>query len=277
MDLGLSGRTAVVCASTGGLGVAVARALGRRGRSGRRVRTARRPGRRPWPRNCPSPSASRWTCTARAAPTARRGRGRRFGPIDILVLNGPGPSPGRRPRSTDEVAAAAFAHRWCDRSHGWSSLALPGMRARAGDASWRSARAGWSRRCPTWPCPTWAAPRWPATSRPSPPRSPLDGGHREHAAARPHRHGPGGRARPGRRQAPGTTAEESQVGIPQDHPARRYGEPEEFGAAAAFLCSAPASYITGMALRCDGGLVRSTVTLFQPTPATTPRTRSFHP
>ena len=40
-------------------------------------------------------------------------------------------------------------------------------------------------------------------------------------------------------------------------PAGRYGEPEEFGAAAAFLCSAPASYITGVALRCDGGLIRS--------------------
>ena len=40
-------------------------------------------------------------------------------------------------------------------------------------------------------------------------------------------------------------------------PAGRYGRPEEFGAAAAFLCSDSASYITGVALRCDGGLVRS--------------------
>jgi 3-oxoacyl-[acyl-carrier protein] reductase len=40
-------------------------------------------------------------------------------------------------------------------------------------------------------------------------------------------------------------------------PAGRYGEPAEFGAAAAFLCSAPASYVTGTALRVDGGLVRS--------------------
>src|SRR3984957_5204841 len=38
-------------------------------------------------------------------------------------------------------------------------------------------------------------------------------------------------------------------------PAGRYGEPDEFGAVAAFLCSAPASYVTGAALRCDGGLV----------------------
>ena len=40
-------------------------------------------------------------------------------------------------------------------------------------------------------------------------------------------------------------------------PAGRYGTPEEFGAVAAFLCGTPASYLTGTAVRCDGGLVRS--------------------
>lgn len=39
-------------------------------------------------------------------------------------------------------------------------------------------------------------------------------------------------------------------------PAGRYGRPEEFGAVAAFLCSTPALYVTGTAMRCDGGLVR---------------------
>jgi 3-oxoacyl-[acyl-carrier protein] reductase len=37
-------------------------------------------------------------------------------------------------------------------------------------------------------------------------------------------------------------------------PARRFGEPAEFGAAAAFLCSAQAGYITGQNLLIDGGL-----------------------
>jgi 3-oxoacyl-[acyl-carrier protein] reductase len=40
-------------------------------------------------------------------------------------------------------------------------------------------------------------------------------------------------------------------------PARRLGEPAEFAAAAAFLCSARAAYVTGATLRVDGGLTRS--------------------
>lgn len=38
-------------------------------------------------------------------------------------------------------------------------------------------------------------------------------------------------------------------------PAGRYGDPDEFGAVAAFLCAAPAGYVTGSTVRCDGGLV----------------------
>jgi 3-oxoacyl-[acyl-carrier protein] reductase len=40
-------------------------------------------------------------------------------------------------------------------------------------------------------------------------------------------------------------------------PAGRYGDVEEFGAVAAFLVSARASYITGSVVRCDGGSIRS--------------------
>jgi 3-oxoacyl-[acyl-carrier protein] reductase len=41
-------------------------------------------------------------------------------------------------------------------------------------------------------------------------------------------------------------------------PARRYGRPEEFAAAAAFLASEPASYVNGVTLLVDGGLFRGT-------------------
>lgn len=40
-------------------------------------------------------------------------------------------------------------------------------------------------------------------------------------------------------------------------PARRYGEPAEFGRAAAFLLSSAASYVTGATLQVDGGRIRS--------------------
>ena len=36
-------------------------------------------------------------------------------------------------------------------------------------------------------------------------------------------------------------------------PARRFGQPDEFGAACAFLCSAQAGYLTGQNLLIDGG------------------------
>jgi len=39
----------------------------------------------------------------------------------------------------------------------------------------------------------------------------------------------------------------------QSIPARRFGDPAEFGAACAFLCSAQAGYITGQSLLIDGG------------------------
>ena len=42
-----------------------------------------------------------------------------------------------------------------------------------------------------------------------------------------------------------------------DVPAGRVGTAQEFAAAAVFLCSAPASYVTGQALAVDGGLLRS--------------------
>lgn len=40
-------------------------------------------------------------------------------------------------------------------------------------------------------------------------------------------------------------------------PAGRYGTVQEFAAVAAFLASAPASYVTGSLLRCDGGAIKS--------------------
>ena len=53
------------------------------------------------------------------------------------------------------------------------------------------------------------------------------------------------------------TLEEAQAAARDTIPAGRLGSPEEVAAAAAFLCSAPASYITGTSLLVDGALTRS--------------------
>ena len=55
----------------------------------------------------------------------------------------------------------------------------------------------------------------------------------------------------------GGSMEEAQRVAAEEVPAGRLGEPEEMAAAAAFLCSSRAAYITGVALLVDGGLTRS--------------------
>jgi 3-oxoacyl-[acyl-carrier protein] reductase len=54
------------------------------------------------------------------------------------------------------------------------------------------------------------------------------------------------------------TMEAAEEAARNDVPIGRLGTIEEIGAAGAFLCSAPASYITGQALAVDGGLMQAT-------------------
>ena len=51
----------------------------------------------------------------------------------------------------------------------------------------------------------------------------------------------------------GVSLEEAAKARAASVPARRFGDPAEFGAACAFLCSAQAGYITGQNLLIDGG------------------------
>jgi 3-oxoacyl-[acyl-carrier protein] reductase len=54
----------------------------------------------------------------------------------------------------------------------------------------------------------------------------------------------------------GGSLEAAERAARADVPAARLGRPEEMGAAAAFLCSEQAAYITGVALPVDGGMLR---------------------
>jgi 3-oxoacyl-[acyl-carrier protein] reductase len=58
-----------------------------------------------------------------------------------------------------------------------------------------------------------------------------------------------------RAQEFGIPTEEQRRNVSEGIPLGRYGEPEELGRAAAFLLSPAASYITGVSLQVDGGLV----------------------
>jgi 3-oxoacyl-[acyl-carrier protein] reductase len=60
-----------------------------------------------------------------------------------------------------------------------------------------------------------------------------------------------------RAEALGISVEEQRRNVSRDIPLGRYGEPEELGRAAAFLLSPAASYITGVSLQVDGGLVQA--------------------
>ncbi|QCI99333.1 SDR family oxidoreductase [Agrobacterium larrymoorei] len=54
----------------------------------------------------------------------------------------------------------------------------------------------------------------------------------------------------------GADIESVQEASKKDIPIGRYGKPEEFAAVATFLASAKASYVTGSSIRVDGGMIK---------------------
>jgi 3-oxoacyl-[acyl-carrier protein] reductase len=53
------------------------------------------------------------------------------------------------------------------------------------------------------------------------------------------------------------SVEEAEKAAAAEVPAGRLGTVEELAAVAAFLCSGPASYVTGEAIRVDGGMTKA--------------------
>lgn len=253
MNFGISGRSAVVCASTSGLGEGCARALANEGARvvvcGRREDRAQKIA-----AELPDAVGVGVDLTDRDGPARLLDAAREaFGSIDIVVLNGPGPPPGRAEDMTRDGLVSAmnellFSHREI------VSRVLPDMRAQrwgrivalgslaieepiphlALSNIGRSALAAYLKTLAGEVAMDGITVNIVSPGRVSTDRI------RELDAAQA--------AREGRTVAEVST--ESQARIPMG----RYGTQEEFGEVVAFLCSERASYITGTLLRCDGGL-----------------------
>ncbi|MGH8572014.1 MAG: SDR family oxidoreductase, partial [Gammaproteobacteria bacterium] len=248
MDLGLSGRTALVTGASKGIGLGIARALAAEGakvavssRSRERIDAAARAiGVRGYVHDSGDPDS---------APALVEAAENDIGPIDILVTNTGGPPPGADPLGfTREQWEAAY------RTLVLSPMALvarvmPGMRQR------RFGRVlGVSSSAAREPIPVLM----------------LSNAHRSGLLAAfktlarevaadgvtvnsvlP------GRIATDRIVETSGSLEAAQRWAQEQVPARRLGTVEEFGAVATFLCSEPAGYVTGATLLVDGGLTQS--------------------
>jgi 3-oxoacyl-[acyl-carrier protein] reductase len=179
-----------------------------------------------------------------------------FGPVDILVLIGPGPKPGTALDVTSEDIDAALASLLHPQQR-LVSLLVNGMRER-----------GWGRILSI--ASTTIVEPLPSLTLSNIGRGAL-GGYLKTLATQVAADGVtvnlllAGGFRTARRNAveaakalrTGRTAEDIRAEEAAEIPMRRYGDVHEFGAVGAFLCSDLASYVTGTAVRCDGGLVHS--------------------
>ena len=260
MDLGISGKRALVMSSSRGLGLGIAEALADEGvhvlltgRSEDRLRAAAeaivaRGGKADWV-GADLARADSVEVLAEAAES-------KLGGVDILICNTGGPPPGRMVEADLSVLAKNF-DTMVLRVMQLAARIVPGMRA----AGWgriltvgssgvvqpiptlalsntlRSALVGWSKSLATDLASEGITVNMLIPGRIHTDRvDELDAANAKKA---------------------GRTVDEIATASRATIPAARYGRVEEFAKVAAFLCSAPASYVTGSLVRCDGGLIRS--------------------
>jgi 3-oxoacyl-[acyl-carrier protein] reductase len=261
MDLGLSGRTALVAASSQGLGYAIAHELAAEGasvvmcaRGEERLRRAAEriaaaTGARVWP---VAADVSKRADLERLAAAAREA----LGHVDVVVTNSGGPSPGTFEGVQAEGWQAAFETVLMSAVELIRAF-LPGMKERRFGRvlnvtsitvkqpvenlllsnALRAAVTGMARTLATEVAPFGITvnnllPGYTRTER-------LD----ELAAASSRRDG--------------TAPADFFARLEREIPARRPGDPRELAALAAFLASERAAYITGQSIAVDGGWIRS--------------------
>nr|NLD40828.1 SDR family oxidoreductase [Actinomycetales bacterium] len=254
MDLGLTGRKAFVAASTSGLGRASAERLAEagavvaiNGRGAERVDEVASAidGAVAVPGDL-TDAAER----AQVIAAVRE----QLGEVDILVLNGPGPAPGSAATFTADQARESAEKLLAPhvdlvqaflpgmRERGWGRIVLIGSTAvqaplgnLVGSSAGRSAAAAYLKTLANEVAGEGITVNSVLPGRIRTPRiEQLDA----EAAERT-----------------GRPVEDVLAANLANIPAGRLGEPREFGACVAFLCSEPAAYVTGVGLRVDGGMV----------------------
>lgn len=256
MKLGLEKRTAVVLGATGGLGWASAEAIAR---EGAHVVVVGRDAQRARERAASLPSAVAVAADltdpqspGRVVEAARQA----FGEVDILVLNGGGPAPG----AASELNAAgvdAAVSLLVKPYVAMVQQVLPGMREREWGRIVAIGSSGVQQ-----PLPNLTASNLG--------RAALAGYLKTLAAEVAAEGVTVNMVLPGRidtdrvlqldraaGERTGRTTAEARAESENTIPLGRYGTPEEFASVVLFLAGAPAAYVTGEQIRCDGGLVRA--------------------
>jgi len=261
MDLGLSGRNALVLGASRGLGYAIAEALAREGcnvlvaarTADDLAKAAARLGEAGRGRvaQCACDLSGR-----NAAAELHAALERELGGADILVNNGGGPPPGPITDVTRETWDAQFQAMVASLFE-LTGRVLPGMRQRGWGRiltvvssgvvqpidnlgisnALRSSIVGWSKTLANEVGPDGVTVNCIAPGRIATDRT---AGLDRKAAERQ-----------------GLEVAEVERRSRAMIPLRRYGDPGEFGATAAFLASQAGAYITGSVIRVDGGLVKS--------------------
>lgn len=248
MDLGIAGRSALVCGATRGIGRAVARELVA---EGVRVAITARDSDRTAAVAAEIGAVAGYGWDSRdldAAPALIESVSAAIGPIDILITNTGGPPAGEDPLGFS-VEQWRDAHRSLVESPmALLGLVVPGMRER-----------GWGRVVGI--ASTSVREPIAALTLSNAERSAALAAYKTLASAIA---GDGvtvntlltGQIATERLSELYGSLEAAEEIAARNVPAGRLGRPEEMAAAAAFLCSDRAAYITGTALAVDGGMLR---------------------